>query len=85
MLKFPVWTCNTACELYEFLKYIGLNGNEFKDTLCKVEERWNREIKQNYKIVLIPEKQDDSVASSCDYYTTDFVSLIKEGVIKIVA
>ena len=62
-----------------------LNGNEFKDTLCKVEERWNREIKQNYKIVLIPEKPDDSVASSCDYYTTDFVSLIKEGIIKIVA
>lgn len=62
-----------------------LNGNKFKDTLCKVEERWNREIKQNYKIVLIPEKPDDSVASSCDYYTTDFVSLIKEGYIKIVA
>lgn len=62
-----------------------LNGNEFKDTLCKVEERWNREIKQNYKIVLIPEEPDDSVASSCDYYTMDFVSLIKEGVIKIVA
>ena len=48
-------------------------------------ERWNREIKQNYKIVLIPEEPDDSVASNCDYYTTDFVSLIKEGVIKIVA
>ena len=62
-----------------------LNGNEFKDTLCKVEERWNREIKQNYKIVLVPEKPDDSVTSSCDYYTMDFVSLIKEGVIKIVA
>lgn len=61
-----------------------LDGNKFKDTLCKVEERWNREIKQNYKIVLIPEKPDDSVASSCDYYTTDFVSLIKEGHIKIV-
>ena len=69
---------NTTCGLF-------LNGNEFKDTLCKVEERWNREIKQNYKIVLIPEKPDDSVASSCDYYTMDFVSLIKEGVIKIVA
>ena len=70
---------NTTCGLFF------LNGNEFKDTLCKVEERWNREIKQNYKIVLVPEKPDDSVASSCDYYTMDFVSLIKEGVIKIVA
>ena len=70
---------NTTCGLFF------LNGNEFKDTLCKVEERWNREIKQNYKIVLIPEEPDDSVASSRDYYTTDFVSLIKEGHIKIVA
>ena len=70
---------NTTCGLFF------LNGNEFKDTLCKVEERWNREIKQNYKIVLIPEEPDDSVTSSRDYYTTDFVSLIKEGHIKIVA
>ena len=69
---------NTTCGLFF------LNGNKFKDTLCKVEERWNREIKQNYKIVLIPEKPDDSVVSSCDYYTNDFVSLIREGVIKIV-
>lgn len=70
---------NTRCGLFF------LNGNEFKDTLCKVEERWNREIKQNYKIVLIPVEPDDSVANSRDYYTTDFVSLIKEGYIKIVA
>ena len=70
---------NTTCGLFF------LNGNEFKDTLCKVEERWNREIKQNYKIVLIPVEPDDSVANSRDYYTTDFVSLIKKGYIKIVA
>ena len=71
---------NTTCGFGFFL-----NGNEFKDTLCKVEERWNREIKQNYKIVLIPVEPDDSVASSRDYYTEDLVSLIKEGHIKIVA
>lgn len=70
---------NTACGLFF------LNGNEFKDILCKVEERWNREIKQNYKIFLVPVEPDDSVACSCDYYTEDFVSLIKEGHIKIVA
>lgn len=70
---------NTTCGLFF------LNANEFKDTVCKVEERWNREIKQNYKIVLIPEEPDESIASSCDYYTIDFVSLIKEGYIKIVA
>lgn len=61
-----------------------LNGNEFKDTLCKVEERWNREIKQGYKIVLIPVESDESIASSRDYYTMDFISLIKSGHIKIV-
>ena len=70
---------NTTCGLFF------LNGNEFKDTLCKVEERWNREVKQNYKIVLVPVEPDDSVTCSCDYYTEDFVSLIKEGHIKIVA
>ena len=70
---------NTRCGLFF------LNRNESKDTLCKVEERWNREIKQNYKIVLIQEELDESIASSCDYYTIDFVSLIKEGYIKIVA
>lgn len=71
---------NTTCGFGFFL-----NGNEFKDTLCKVEERWNREIKQNYKIVLVPVEPDESIASSRDYYTTDFVLLIKEGYIKIVA
>lgn len=38
-----------------------------------------------YKIVLIPVEMDESIASSRDYYTMDFVSLIKEGYIKIVA
>lgn len=71
---------NTTCGFRFFL-----NGNEFKDTLCKVEERWNREIKQGYKIVLIPVESDESIASSRDYYTMDFISLIKEGYIKIVA
>ena len=68
---------NTKCGLFF------VNGNEFKDTLCKVEERWNREIKQNYKIVLVPEEPDDGVGSN-DYYTVDFISLIKAGHIKIV-
>ena len=40
-----------------------LNGNEFKDTLCKVEERPLREVKNNYKIVLVPVETDESVAS----------------------
>lgn len=71
---------NTTCGFGFFL-----NGNEFKNTLCRVEERWNREIKQNYKIVLVPVEPDESIASSRDYYTMDFISLIKSGNIKIVA
>lgn len=74
--------CNVGLSLgFKFL----LNGNEYKDTLCKVEERFNREVKNNYKIVLVPVKADDSIASSSDYYTSDFVELIKSGQIKIVA
>lgn len=59
------------------------NGNKFKDTLCKIEERWNREVKENYKIILAPVEPDNSVANSADYYTDDFISLIKCGNIKI--
>lgn len=70
---------NTICG-FGFL----LNGNDFKDTLCKVEERPLREVKNNYKIVLVPVEADESVASSDDYYTHDFISLIKNGHIKIV-
>lgn len=60
------------------------NGNEYKDTICKIEERWNRKVKQNYKIILVPVNDDEEVASYEDYYTLDFVSLIKSGHIKIV-
>lgn len=55
-----------------------------KDIVCKIEERFNREVKQNYKIILIPEKNETGV-TYVDYYTSDFVSLIKSGYIKIVA
>ena len=71
---------NTTCGVE-----LRLNGNEFKDTLCKVEERWNREVKQNYKIVFVPVKSDESIASSSEYYTMEIVSLIKNGNIKIIA
>ena len=61
-----------------------LNGNEFKDTLCKIVERPNREVKQNYKLTLVPVGKDESVSSSRDYYTSSFISLIQSGHIKIV-
>ena len=62
-----------------------LNGNEHKDVLCKVEERYNREVKSNYKLYLSPVEPDDTVASHRDFYTSDMISLIKEGHIQIVA
>lgn len=60
-----------------------VHADKFKDTVCKVEERWNREVKQNYKIVLVPVKPDDSIGCSVDYYTSDMLSLIEDGHIKI--
>lgn len=62
-----------------------LDGNKFKDTVCKVEERQNREVSHNYKLVVVPVEPDDMVASYTDFYTTDMTSLIREGHIKIVA
>jgi len=55
-----------------------------KDTLCKIEERWNREVKQNYKLVVVPVEEDKTVVSSDDFYTMDMISLIRDGHIKIV-
>ena len=60
------------------------NYNNFKDTLCKIEERWNREVRQNYKLVVIPCEPDEMVVPSEEYYTSDMVSLIQSGAIKIV-
>ena len=69
---------NTVCGFF-------LDGNKFKDTVCKIEERYNREVKSNYKLTLVPVEADETVASSDDYYTMDMVSLIQSGYIKIVA
>ena len=52
---------------------------------CKVEERYNREVKQNYKLVVVPVEPDETIASSSDFYTSDMMSLIQSGYIKIVA
>ena len=62
-----------------------LDGNKTKETVCKIEERYNREVKQNYKLIVVPVKPDETVASYDDYYTMDMISLIQSGYIKIVA
>ena len=70
---------NTVCGFGFFL-----DGNEFKDTVCKIEERWNREVSHNYKLVVVPVEPDETVASSKDFYTSDMILLIQSGHIKIV-
>ena len=62
-----------------------LDGSKCKDVLCKIEEDFNREVKKNYKIKVVPVVPDESVANSDDFYTSDFVSLIRSGHIKIAA
>lgn len=62
-----------------------LDGNKFKDTVCKIKEEWNREVVQNYKLIVIPETPDETIASKRDFYTSDMISLIVDGYIKIVA
>lgn len=70
---------NTTCGFGFFL-----NGNEFKETLCMIKEEPNRNVKQNYKITLVPVNPNSSIASKTDYYTMDFLSLIESGNIQIV-
>lgn len=60
------------------------DSSKRKDTLCKIDERWNREVKQNYKITLVPVYLDDEVIREATYYTSDLIDLIKHGSIKIV-
>ncbi len=55
-----------------------------KDTVCKIEERYNREVKNNYKLTVVPVDPDATVANRADYYTEDMASLIREGRIKII-
>ena len=59
--------------------------SKHKDTLCKIDERWNREVERNYKVILVPVYPDDEVIREEDYYTSDLIELIKHGYIKIVA
>ena len=60
-----------------------IDNDSFKNTICKVEERYNREVRQNYKLVLVPVEPDETVESSRDFYTSDMISLIESGCIQI--
>ena len=54
-----------------------------KDTLCKVEERFNREVKQDYKLILVPVTPNDDTVYEMDYYTTDLTGLLRAGIVEI--
>lgn len=61
------------------------DSSKRKNTLCKIDERCNRKVKLDYKIVLVPVYPDDEVVEEEVYYTSDLIDLIKNGSIKIVA
>lgn len=58
--------------------------NETKDTVCIVKEKWLMEVKNNYKLYLVPEKPDKTVVSGMIYYTSDMLTLIRMGYIEII-
>ena len=60
------------------------DSSKRKNTLCKIDERCNREVEWDYKIVLVPVYPDDEVVGEEVYYTSDLIDLIKHGYIKIV-
>lgn len=51
----------------------------------KIKEEWNREVIQNYKLIVVPVEPDETIASKRDFYTSDMISLIIDGYIKIIA
>lgn len=54
-----------------------------KDTLCKVEERFNREVKQDYKLILVPVTPNDDTVRAAEYYTKDLAGLLRAGIVEI--
>lgn len=54
-----------------------------KDTICKVEERFNREVKADYKLVLVPVTPNNDTVHEMEYYTTDLVGLLRAGIVEI--
>ena len=61
------------------------DGKKTKEVVCKIEERWNRKVLQNYKLTVVPVEPDETILSHDDFYVMDMVSLIREGHIKILA
>jgi len=60
-----------------------LDGDKEENVECKVVESYNRKVSTNYKLDLVPVTPSDRYANHRDWYTTDFVSAIRQGYIKI--
>ena len=69
------------------MRVLGLplaDGDNFKDVLCKINEEYLHDVKQNYKLTLIPVEPTEDIISCREFYISDMLSLIKSGHIKIV-
>ena len=70
------------------MRVLGLplaDGDNFKDVLCKIKEDYLHEVKNNYKLQLVSVEPTEDTVSRREFYTGDMLSLIKSGLIKIVA
>ncbi|MFF2531281.1 hypothetical protein ACFVS2_20475 [Brevibacillus sp. NPDC058079] len=59
----------------------GIFTSETEDVLCKVSEH-RYKVKDQYKLTLVPENPNPMV-SSRDFYTMDFMGLLRAGIIKM--
>lgn len=62
---------------------IPLNTAYAQNAIYKVEERFNREVKQDYKLILVPVTANDDTMYEIDYYTKDLTGLLRAGIVKI--
>lgn len=81
----------TTCDLCQAILTDGIENvrfnmpfqvtfNDTKDIVYKIEERFDREVKQDDKIILVPVEKNEEVASYVDFNTYDFLFLIKKKV-----
>lgn len=60
------------------------NGFEFKITECKIQESWNREVKNKYKLVFVPVESGNAITGKREFYVCDLVSCIEDGSVQII-
>jgi len=68
-----------------FMGLVSCNPNKRVDTVCHIEEGFNRMVSDNYMFNFVPDNFDGSTLSHYDIYTSDFVSWLRSGDAKIVA